>query len=105
MLNQYSKESLDRAKKRTMNHNRAMWLIVFANVLKLKPFRQIEVPLHSPKLPQSANGVLDLNVNLGPVKGGFAFNSLILDRSIVKCASERNFSFRPVFVCAQVLLC
>ena len=44
---------------------------------KIKPFRKIEVALDRRELPFAADGILEHEVELWPVKCGFAFDASI----------------------------
>jgi hypothetical protein len=52
-------------------------LIVLADVLKLESLWQIEIKLHGGQLPQPADRILNLYVNLWTVKRRFTFNSFV----------------------------
>jgi hypothetical protein len=45
MLDQDAEKSFDRTEQGTMNHDRAMFLIVVADIFDLKAFGQIEIEL------------------------------------------------------------
>src|SRR5262249_1544269 len=70
---------------------------IFANVLELKTLRQIEVSLHCSQLPQTANRVFDLEIDLRPVESRLAFDALVFDTARVESHRHFRFSFLPVF--------
>src|SRR3954449_4209631 len=98
MLDQDSKKTFNRSKERAMHHHRPMRLVVFADVLKLETLRQIKVPLHRTQLPQTADGVLDLEIYLGAVESSFAFHALVVNSASVKPRSQRGFCVLPQLV-------
>src|SRR5439155_161691 len=56
-----------------------MLLIIVARVFEFKSFGQIEIELYRTQLPHTTDGVLDLDVDLWPVKCGFAFDAIVRD--------------------------
>ena len=76
VLDEHAEEPLHRAEQRAMHHHRLMALAVFADVFKLEARGQIEVELHRRELPQAAEHVDELHVDLGAVERGFAGESL-----------------------------
>ena len=72
MLQQYGHETLHRAERRAVNHDRAVQFVVRALVRQVEPLRQVVVHLNGSQLPLAADGVLDHEVELGTVERGFA---------------------------------
>src|ERR1700684_3601926 len=68
MLDEYPEEPLDGAEQCPMHHQRLMRLAVLGDVLQAELARQSEVELDGRKLPQPANGVDQLDVDLGTVE-------------------------------------
>jgi len=112
MLNQYSNESFKRAKQCPMNHNNPMLCIIRPDIICIKPFRQLEIKLNCCKLPASSQGILDMEVDFGPVESAFPcldfiFYALAPKRFLKRflcCVPVFNFShefFRP---CAELNL-
>src|SRR5205085_8741567 len=81
-----------------------MRAIVFADVLKLEAFRQIEIPLHRAELPEATDGVFNLEVDLRAVKGRFAFHALVSDTSLVESFGECAFRLCPILFFAKIML-
>src|SRR6185369_13169428 len=81
--------------------DRPVRFVVFADVLELKTFRQIEIKLNCRQLPRPANRVLDTNVDLWPVERRFAFNTLVRNATTVQGVLERRFAIFPIFVRAE----
>ena len=77
VLDQHTEEALHRAEQRAMDHDRLVPLAVFAHVLELEARRQVEVELHGRELPQPAQHIHQLDVDLGPVERGFAGDGLV----------------------------
>ena len=57
-----------RLPSRAVNHIGLVGLPVFANVGEIKTFCQVEVKLDGGELPFATDGVLNLQINLGPVE-------------------------------------
>src|SRR2546421_12676568 len=87
-----------------MHHDGPVRLVVLADVLKREAFGQIEVPLHRAELPEPADGVFDLEIDLRAVKGRFTLNALVIDAALVQGFGERALSRRPVLFRAEPLL-
>ena len=62
-----------------MNHERLFAGAIFGDVFESEALRQIEVELNGGELPEAADGVHQLDVNLGAVEGGFAGHGLVFD--------------------------
>ncbi len=77
VLDQHAEEPLDGTEQRAMHHHRLMPSAVLAHVFKLETRRQIEVELHGRKLPQAAQHVDELDIDLRPVERRFARNRLV----------------------------
>ena len=56
-----------------MDHQRLVAAAVFADVFQAEARGQIEIELHGGELPGAADGVDQLDVDLGTVERGFAF--------------------------------
>ena len=66
--------------------------------------RQVEVELHGRELPQTADGVHQLDVNLRPIERGFAGHGLVLYIQALERVFERSGSRDPLFFRAQEAL-
>src|SRR5271169_2888681 len=73
-----------------------MALTVFADVLELEALGQGEVELHGGELPEAADGVHKLDVDLGAVEGGFAGDDLVLDVAALERVLERTLGQLPL---------
>ena len=80
VLDEHAEEALDRAEERAVDHDGLMALAVFAHVFQLEARGQVEVELHGGELPQAAQHIDQLDVDLGAVEGGFAGDGLVGDR-------------------------
>ena len=104
VFKQDSHETLHRAKWRTVNHHRTVFLIVRASVFQLKTLWQIVIHLNRAKLPSAANRILYHKVELRAIERRFAiFNSR---RQAFFMASLDNslFGFFPVVFRSDILL-
>ncbi len=104
VLDQDAEEALDRSIQRAVHHHRLVALPVLADVFQVEALRQVEVELNGRKLPQAADGVHQLDVNLGPVERGFAGDQLVLDAHALHAVVERAHGHVPVGVATLVML-
>ena len=85
-----------------MHHQRLMALAVLADVLQAKALGQGEVELHGRELPQAADGVHQLDVDLGAVERSFAGNGFVLDVAALQSVLQRTLRQLPLIVAAGV---
>src|SRR5262249_18615494 len=77
VLDEHAKKPFHGAKQSAMDHQ---WLFpgaILGHVLELEPLRQVEVELDGAKLPGPADGIHQLDVDLGSVKSGLAGDDLV----------------------------
>ncbi len=79
MLDEDAEEALDRAEEGAVDHDGLMALAVFADVFELEARGKVEVELHRGELPEAAEDVDELDVDLGAVEGGFAGDGFVGD--------------------------
>ena len=77
VLDEHAEEALDRAEERAVDHDGPVQLAVFALVFELESRGQVEVELHGGELPHAAEDVHELDVDLGAVEGGFAWDGAV----------------------------
>ncbi len=65
-----------------------MFLVIIAGVFELETFGQIEIELDRSQLPDAADRVLDLDVDLGTVERCLAFDAFIRDISFFERAGK-----------------
>ena len=96
VLDEDAEEAFDRAEERAVHHDGLVHLAVFADVFELEARGEVEVELHGGELPQAAEDVDELDVDLGAVEGGFAGNGAVRDglRRSSTCLSE-SIGARP----------
>ena len=82
MLDQHSKETLDRSVERAVHHDRLLARAVFGHVLQAEARWQVEIELDGRELPQTPDGVDQLDVDLRTVEGGLAGNRLVGDLAL-----------------------
>ena len=68
VLDQHRGEPLERAEDRPVDHHRPVPLVVLAHVLHVEPLGQAEVALHGRELPQPADRVAEVEVDLRAVE-------------------------------------
>ena len=101
---QAADEALHAAERRTVDHHRAVRLVVGADVAQVEADRQVVVDLHGAELPLAADHVLNDKVDLRAVEGGLAG---LLGEGHTQGLGGRTagvFSFVPVFRVARVLV-
>ena len=86
-----------------MHHQRLVAAAVFANVFEAETARQIEIELHGGELPGAADGVDELDINLGAVEDGFAGNVFVGDALAVESFGERALGVFPLLDGAGVI--
>ena len=72
VLDEHAAETFHRTKGRAVNHDRAVGLVVGADVGEVEAYGQVVVDLHGAELPFAADDVFDDEVDLRAVEGGFA---------------------------------
>ena len=66
-----------------MHHDRLFARAVFGDILQSEAGGKIEVELNGRKLPESANGIDQLDVNLWAVERRFTGDRLVLDPELL----------------------
>ena len=88
MLHEYPREALDRTCLGAVNHVRLLGGVPRAHVFELEPIWQAEVELDRRALPASADGVLDVNIDLGAVEGSLTGRRLVGNPVILEGLGE-----------------
>ncbi len=104
MLQQYCHESLHRAERRTVDHDRAVEAVVGALVREVEALREVVVDLDRAELPLAADGVLDHEVELRAVEGSLAVLHDGVEPLLRRGPDDRRLGLLPVLVRADVLL-
>ncbi len=106
VFNQHTEEPLHRSKQRAMHHD---WLFagtVFGDVFKSEAGRKIEVELDGRELPQTADGVDQLDIDFRPVKCAFAGDGLVLDIAALEDILQRGSGVLPIlFLPTKLCVC
>src|SRR5436309_2962781 len=84
-----------------MHHERLFARAVFRHVLQLKALGQIEIKLYRGELPGTANGVYQLDVNLGAVERCLSGDGLVGKVAARKRIFERANSQLPFVVATE----
>src|SRR5579863_3343224 len=104
MLDQNAEEAFDGAEQGTMDHEGLMLGAVFGDVFEAETRGQVEIELDGGELPRTADGVDELDVDFGAVKGGFASDRFIGNVELLLGFGERGGGTLPVFGFAGVIL-
>jgi len=95
VLDEDAEEALDAAQQGAVNHVRAVGPAVFADELHGELFGQVEVELDGTGLPVPAEGVLDVDVDLGPVEGAAAGIDPVRNAEILQGLFQRGGGLLP----------
>src|SRR5713101_1233641 len=104
MFDQDAEEALDGTEQGAVDHQRLMLGAVFGDVLQAEACGEIEIELHGGELPGAADGVNELDVDLGAVEGRFALHFLERNVHALQAVGERGGGAVPVFGLAGVIL-
>ena len=104
VLDEDAEEALDGAEEGAVDHDGLVRLAVFADVFELEAGGEVEVELHGGELPEAAEDVDELDVDLGAVEGGFAGDGLVGNALAVEHARERADGVVPLLGAADELL-
>src|SRR6266508_3083244 len=96
MFDQHTEETLHTAEQGTMYHVWTMRLSILSNEFEFKPFRKVEIKLDCGELPFAIQGVIDLQVNLWPVKGTTAFVHFIRQLMHINGTAKGFGGFIPI---------
>src|ERR1017187_5162155 len=97
VLDQDAEEALDGAVQSAMHHQRLVGLTIFGDVLEAEAAGQGEIEMHGGKLPLAADGVHQLDIDLGPVESGFVGNRLGGDLQLIARPLQGALGHRPLF--------
>ena len=103
VFDKYAYKALHRAKGCAVDHHRAMWLVVGADVLQLEALGQVVIHLYGAQLPGAAEGIFDHEVEFGAVESGFAQFRYGFQACFLYGFDDGAFGLFPVFFRADVL--
>ena len=83
-----AQEAFDTAEAGAVYHDRAMLLAVFADISHIEAFRHEHIELDCTALPGTADGILDVEIELRTVEGAVAFVNLIRNISIFQYLAQ-----------------
>ena len=104
VLDEEPDEPLQRPEDRTVDHHRPVRPVVGPGVLEPEPLRLLVVELDRGALPLPADGVVELDVDLGAVERPAALVEAVGDAAALERALERPLRHVPRRVVAQLLL-
>src|SRR3989442_15083490 len=84
-----------------MHHYRLLAGAIFGNVLQPEASREVEVELHGRELPETADCVHQLDVDLRTVERRFAGNRLVLDSKSLQNFFQRSRRHIPLIFAAH----
>src|SRR6266851_3985405 len=103
MLDQDAEEALDGTEQGAVYHERLMLGAIVGDVLQAEASGEIEIELHGGELPGAADGVNELDVDLGAVEGRFALHFLERNVHALHRVGEGGGGAAPVFGLAGVI--
>ena len=86
-----------------MNHDGGLLGVVAVGIDQLKPLGHREVKLNGAELPGAADGVLDVEVDLGTVERAVAFVDLVFHALVLQGAGQCVGGRFPNFIGADVI--
>ena len=104
MLDQDADKALDGSEAHAMQHDRALLLAVSVGVFEVEVQRHLEVELNRAALPRTAQGVVQMEVDLGAVEGAVAFVDHVIHAELVEGGLQAAFGGGPILVGAHGVL-
>ena len=104
MLNEHSREALERTERCTVDHHRSLFGVVFSSVLQLKALWQIVVYLNGTQLPFTADGILHHEVEFRAIEGSLAHFLMGVQSFLLTSLTDCVLTLLPDFVRTDVLL-
>jgi hypothetical protein len=77
VLDENRDEALERPAHRAVNDHRPVRRVVLAGVAEIETLRRVVVELDGAQLPRAADGIGDIEVDLGTVEGAVPFLELV----------------------------
>ena len=96
MLDEYADKPLHGPEDHAVEHDRPLSQAVLVGVVEVKALGQGKVKLDGCALPLSAQGVLQLHIDLRPVERAVSLVDIIGDRPVVEDALQYAFRLVPV---------
>ena len=104
MLQEQRQEALHRPEQRPVDHERAVSLVVRADVPHVEALRLLKIHLEGGQLPAPADGVAQMHVDLGSVEGALALGHGVRNAARVQGRSQGLGGLVPLLEAAQVLV-
>ena len=102
MFDQDAEEAFDRTQQGPMHHDRLVQLTIGARVFQSKPLGKKEIELHGRELPETAQRVHQLDIDLRPVECCFAHHPLERDVAAAERGLQRPLGHFPLARLARV---
>src|SRR5205807_8038323 len=103
VLDEDGDEALERSVDGSVDHHRPVLLVVLADVAQVESLRRVVVELDGPELPLASDAVLDVEVQLGPVKGSVARVLQPGDARLLDGRAQARLGAVPQLVAADAL--
>ena len=104
MLDEYADKPLHGPEDHPVEHDGPLSLAVLVRVVEVEALGQGKVELDGGALPLSAQGVLQLHIDLRPVERAVSLIDIIGERPVVEDAFKYAFRLVPVFDAAYEVL-
>src|SRR5690606_30129948 len=103
MLDQNSDETLERPQNRTVQHDRMLAIIVFADVFSAESDRQVEIELQGTALPDATQAVLERKLDLRTVESRLTRLQIVRQSSGIQRSGQRSLGTNPQLVGTHTL--
>ena len=98
MLNEHSYETLHRTERRTVDHDRTVFLVILTGVFEFETLRQVIVHLDGTELPAATECVLDQEVEFRTIESGFTGLFACRKVHFLTCLTNRVLCLLPDLV-------
>ena len=88
VLDEHTGEPFHGPQDGPVDHDRAMSLVVLAHVLDVESLGQCKVALHRGELPQAPDGVVEVEVHLGPVERALTLGDAVFHAARLQGLAE-----------------
>ena len=104
VLEEHPVEALDRTENGTVEHHRAMPLVVGADVVELEALGEVEVGLDGAELPRAPEGILEVELDLRAVEGALPFRDGVGEPLLFHAGDERLLRLVPARVLTEPIV-
>src|SRR5690606_27265870 len=103
VLDQNTDEALERTQNGSVQHDRMLTIIVFADILGTKTDRQVEIQLQGTALPDATQAVLERKLDLRTVESALARLQIVRQPSGIQRSGQRSLGTIPQLIGTHTL--